>query len=866
MVFGAFNHPVKFSPHLCALFCILWFSTFCIAQENLTNRIYTTIDSMVNNPTVAVIENISIAETEIEKQVQTDEEHVALVILQCNKAYYLQKLGFQMDAINTYEKAWNRFKTKKLSNYNIVENALIPLGNLYTKTGDLTNAENTIIQYIRLAETQKNTQQLVSGIINLSVVYHNIGNHNSAIQILKETLQKNIGTISQKQMLENNLISNLIAAKKLEEADAYLSKSKQKTNHAFLKNAAQLALLKGDADLALQYLEKSKKLLIKNSLTTVRDLAKIYVEIATIHFAANDFLETEQALHGALKILLPGIEAKEIQPENLYPENTFIPIFDLLAAISQKTDVALQYYQLSFAVTDMLLTQFTNQENKLRLLDENRLRSEKCIALLYSEYQKTKHKTHLIRAFQYAEDSKAVLIREASQRNSLIEQFPNDTLLKKQQYLLAQQEIKKDLIVRAELNNTSLNVKDRIELSEISRALKQLQNQINDKYFSINNTGLNFQTLTKKLRKDKAVLYAYFQGKQALYLFAINPESEDFIKIERTPNLEKNIQKYIAYFDDAFAINEDQTGFLDLAFEIYRALKLNLIQKNKNVLIIPDGLLSFIPFETLVYEQTNVSNYAQIPFLFKKHQLVYNLSAGAYLNTLETKYQDKLLGVFPVFENEKQPLTYSIEESKAIQMSLSATLLMRQNATKNSFKKLASQYDILHLSTHAEAGNYAIPASIRFIDNEMSVNEVYSLQIQPYLVVLSACETGIGKLQKSEGPLSIARAFQYAGAKNLVFSLWKINDKSSAEWMRNFYKSLSDSESISWANQKAKLDYLNNPNINNIQKSPYYWGAFVYYGHFHKKKSTSYYYWFLLTLVPIILGAIKLNGVKKKYN
>ena len=151
---------------------------------------------------------------------------------------------------------------------------------------------------------------------------------------------------------------------------------------------------------------------------------------------------------------------------------------------------------------------------------------------------------------------------------------------------------------------------------------------------------------------------------------------------------------------------------------------------------------------------------------------------------------------------------------------------------------------MLHLSTHATGGDFINPASIAFYDAPMLVNELYSMDIHPELVVLSACETGIGKLQKGEGPMSIARGFQYAGAKNILFSLWQINDASTATLMSLFYKSYKKTQSAHAANRRSKLDYLQDKSVSNIKKSPYYWSAFMYYGKIEEeeRKSTAFYY------------------------
>jgi CHAT domain-containing protein len=147
-------------------------------------------------------------------------------------------------------------------------------------------------------------------------------------------------------------------------------------------------------------------------------------------------------------------------------------------------------------------------------------------------------------------------------------------------------------------------------------------------------------------------------------------------------------------------------------------------------------------------------------------------------------------------------------------------------------------------------------------------SELYPLTINPNLVVLSACETGIGKLYKSEGAMSIARGFQFAGAQNLLFSLWKVNDYTTAVFMGDFYKYIKQNDSYFEANAKAKLDFLKNKNITNAKKSPYYWAAFVYYGSLKNKEKSNY--WIMgFVIISMLIGGfilfkLTLKRIKKR--
>ncbi len=244
-----------------------------------------------------------------------------------------------------------------------------------------------------------------------------------------------------------------------------------------------------------------------------------------------------------------------------------------------------------------------------------------------------------------------------------------------------------------------------------------------------------------------------------------------------------------------------------------------------------------------------------MPFLVKNHTIAYNSNAQFYLTENTTSKKNNLLGFFPVFENSNQKLTYSIDEANAIEEKMTSKIFMNAEASKENFIKNASKYAILHLSTHASSGNFVMPANLSFYDETMYLNELYSLDINPNLVVLSACETGVGTLYKGEGAMSIARGFQYAGAENLLFTLWQINDLSTSQIMQSFYENYTDSESAFLANHQSKIDYLQNENISNAKKSPYYWSAFVYYGKLETAKPdySLFYVFFGIVIVLIVL-------------
>ncbi|MBK8557785.1 MAG: CHAT domain-containing protein [Lewinellaceae bacterium] len=106
------------------------------------------------------------------------------------------------------------------------------------------------------------------------------------------------------------------------------------------------------------------------------------------------------------------------------------------------------------------------------------------------------------------------------------------------------------------------------------------------------------------------------------------------------------------------------------------------------------------------------------------------------------------------------------------------------------------------------------------------MRDLYNLSLNADLVVLSACETGIGQLQRGEGIISLARAFSYAGARSILTSMWAVNDARTKDLMIAFYKNLKKEYSKDDALRRAKNDMLSSAKTQE-QAHPFYWGGFI---------------------------------------
>ena len=188
------------------------------------------------------------------------------------------------------------------------------------------------------------------------------------------------------------------------------------------------------------------------------------------------------------------------------------------------------------------------------------------------------------------------------------------------------------------------------------------------------------------------------------------------------------------------------------------------------------------------------------------------------------------------------PLPYSAIEVKNIvdlfeQKGLQNNeLLLHADAKEQALKKaLNQQFRFVHLASHSFAnlqsprfsGIACVQSDTLQEDAILYVNEIYNLAVNSDLVVLSSCESGLGRLVEGEGMLGLNRSFVYAGVNNVLYSLFKVSDKTTSNLMQDFYQTtLFEDESYAAALRSAKLKMLEN----RVTASPYYWSAFLLVG------------------------------------
>ena len=256
----------------------------------------------------------------------------------------------------------------------------------------------------------------------------------------------------------------------------------------------------------------------------------------------------------------------------------------------------------------------------------------------------------------------------------------------------------------------------------------------------------------------------------------------------------------------------------------------------------------------MLTEQSGTNNPKAFPYLLNQYAISYANSANLLFNTFETKQVEKTSECLAfsfsdtthtssgknmslaTLRNTGDDLPGTREEIKAIADIIDGQYYYGSEAIEQNFKKDASHYNILHLALHGEVDHkrpensklYFTKSKDTLEDNVLYSHELFALDIPSELTVLSACNTGSGKIAQGEGIMSLGTAFQYAGSKSLLLTSWKVSDQTTPELMKLFYTNLKKGMNKSKALQQAKLEFLNTADLQRM--APFYWGGFYLVG------------------------------------
>jgi CHAT domain-containing protein len=382
----------------------------------------------------------------------------------------------------------------------------------------------------------------------------------------------------------------------------------------------------------------------------------------------------------------------------------------------------------------------------------------------------------------------------------------------------------------------------------------------------------HLSAVLQNLKRADLGLLQYHISNEAAFVLAAAGDSARIVRLSVQPSsLTVSIDSLTAPFHVVGDGSPDQLPFrAAIAHRLYRSLvepAEAVLKLPPRLLVVPDLALTNLPFEMLLvkppekaaYTPSDFPGYAE-DFLLHRYRIVYSPStstlqerpaavspdakllvlANPFANTIGQKVNRSRLRAATGWSFD--PLPFSEAEAKSIaEIYPSAHVYRRDNATKTRFMQEASQQQMVHIASHAFvdttfdafSGLVLATGPDSTDDGILMGYEIPDLNLNCDLITLSACETGRGKLVAGEGVLGLPRLLLRAGAKTVLMTLWKVDDKFASELMPEFYvgllkKKLSKTDALG----EAKLAMLRQTRAENgyYYQHPFYWASFVLYG------------------------------------
>lgn len=480
-------------------------------------------------------------------------------------------------------------------------------------------------------------------------------------------------------------------------------------------------------------------------------------------------------------------------------------------------------------------------------------RREASQAYLYGAYA-----SHLLgdydQVFEFMEKNKALLLSASVLKNTEFANLPKN---------ISDEEIRRQKLIyklEDELSQDSANSLIQDSLFVAKRSHEKYVDSLKTIFPKYYSRKIDLEQVSLKDVKDELnnnqVLISFIwnefdrDNELVVGLVASNEFNRSFT-IHKTDNLKSLIKDYQKLISRPFETKDDEKEFQHIAFKLYEMLfpdkEIRDLIMKKELMIIGDGLLQNIPFESLI-RTADVNDYLvlnnNIHYLYsysflEQNKKVNRKSTNSFIGYSPNRFTDSLL----------INLSHTREEVTDINSEFGGVIKLNDSATKKDFLQNSSSAKIIHLATHADGGENPWVA---FADDKLQLHELYTFKNNADLVTLSACNTSLGDMAKGEGVISLARGFFHSGSKSVVSSLWKVNDKSTSGIMRSFYKGLKGGETKSEALNNAKRAYLNTHSLS--AQSPYYWSSFVLLGDSSEVdvQSNNYlYYGLVLLFIPL---------------
>lgn len=665
-----------------------------------------------------------------------------------------------------------------------------------------------------------------------------------------------------------------------------------KSNRSLLSNVYRglgvAHRLSGNSDTSLEYFYKAIPMARPRPLRSAWN----YRQIALHYEISNQFDSALYNYQKAFLALIPDFEwaEPEVNPalNRLVSSNPYVyKLLELKAncylkayySSRDKEDLlaAKDSYDLLDQLTDKYRDNLVLESSRLFFQQRNHAVYQKAIEVNFELYRLSAQMKYIENAWMLIEKNKSILLLEnllSAEKytslgipDSIQEQMTNSSkaLLNAQKNLNScelQKDCEQDKII---------TIRQIISLEEERlRSFKQeIENSFPEYHSFISDNELQSLDAVKSVLESNQLLVNYFAGQDHYYFIATSGDEPSLGRIAKGGNFNQELSRFL---NEVSGENLQNTSMKE-TFQRYSTSALSLFEKLINdhfdistydeLIVIPDGDLAGVPFEALISKGPKLqhTHFKQLQYLLKSHEISYGFSATLWSKNLTIKSTPRSLNLmaFGTSEVANRPglatLSAIEEELSTISQIEGSTLFSQQGATAANFRANVGKANMIHLALHT-INDYENPLNSELVfssdtstqNGSLYLHEIFSLKMNPSLVVLSGCETGVGKWQKGEGAYHMGRAFLFHGNPAIVMSLWKVKDYPTSVLMSQFYTRFKTQKSSSEALRLSKLNFL--ANADELMSHPSNWAAFVSIGDAKMTTRPNYSFY----LVWLIIG------------
>jgi len=775
-------------------------------------------------------------------------------------------------ALEYLEKALTTFQQSNSRDTKEGARCLSGLGLVYSSTGKYKQAESNqnIALQIRLNIFGNQSEEVAASYNDLGLVYSQT-NPEKALEYYEMALpiyQKlhgqdhfkiaiastNIGLMYTSLELYGDAINNFEAALKIWRK---IYPNGHPNEAITLLNLGRTYVQMGNQQAGLAYSENALAIYKKYFGEKHSDISQTYNQIGNVRLTQNDYDLALQNFQQSIIANSPHFDNPDISTNPSVSEyyNAKVLLYSLrykAQALEEK------YYKKTLKFSDLKLAlaclfscdsliddirhHSTDETDKLALgaLSNEVYEDGVRVAQAMSEMV-LKPKGYKEIAFYFAEKSKSAVLQE-SIADSNAKSFSGipSTLLDEEKSLKSNIALVTQKLAQKMNSEEDQNL--RATLFNLDREYQSFIKKLEQDYPNYFNLKFNQSTPTaagiQKQLDTKSAFLSYFIAGKRLYIFIITQNTFEIKNLTLPEDFDRNTKG----LNNSLFYN-DLSVYMQSAIPLSRLLIPRLPPSIKELIIIPTGRLGTLPFETLLNHKIKSEDFKSIPFLVKRFAISYEFSAGLFSQKSKLDSRVESPSIFlcaPIKFPEKDDLnelpgTESEVNTIAGLFASNSSVAKFEDANESLVKSgTLSSYNYLHFATHGIVDEVDPELSRIFLNNSQSedgnlfAGEIYNLNLNANLAILSACQTGLGKLSKGEGVIGLSRALVYAGAKNIIVSFWSVADESTSKLMTDFYSILlkNKNQSFSANLQQAKIKMISEGQY----ASPYYWAPFVLIG------------------------------------